>query len=98
MSTVVHHTVAEASAHLYEALTHHVGNMDLGAHDPLVRAISEYGQKCRERDEDAIHRASEHVYEALTHHRGNRDVDAHDPLVKALADFGDACRAEGPKK
>ena len=87
--------VGEASAHLYEALTHKFGPLDLGAHQPLVKAISEYGQKCRERDEDGIREASKHVYEALTHGFGPLDLGAHQPIVKALAEYGSACREAG---
>ncbi len=90
--------VKQASAHLYEALSHHIGNLDLSANDPLVRAISEFGQRNREGNDEAVKAASEHVYEALTHHKGNRDLDAHDPVVVALAEFGNACRAEGLKR
>ncbi len=90
-------TVERASAHLYEALTHHFGPLDLGANDPLVRAITEYGQRCREGDEERIHEASAHVWEVLSHHQERLDLGASDPLVKALAEFGEACRREGLK-
>ena len=30
--------VKQASAHLYEAMTHHYGPLDLAAHQPLVKA------------------------------------------------------------
>jgi len=89
--------VKEASQHLYEALTHHFGPLDLGAHQPLVLAVSEYGAQCRLGDEGHVPLASQHVYEALTHHFGPRDLGAHDPLVLALAEFGEACRSAGPK-
>ncbi len=86
----------EASSHLYEALTHHFGPLDMGAHEPLVRAIAEYAKRNREHDEAAIKIASGHVYEALTHHFGPLDLGAHDPVVKALAAYGQACREAGP--
>ncbi len=89
--------VKAASAHLYEAMTHHYGPLDLAAHQPLVKAISEYGQRSREHDEDGIALASKHVYEALTHHFGPRDLAANDPVVKALSEYGQACRAAGVK-
>lgn len=90
-------TVKQASAHLYEAMTHHYGPLDLAAHQPIVKAISEYGQRSRDHDEEGVKKASEHVYEALTHHFGPRDLGAHDPVVKALAEYGKACREAGPK-
>jgi hypothetical protein len=90
--------VKQASAHLYEALTHHFGPLDLAAHQPLVKAISEYGQRSREHDEEGIKKASAHVYEALTHHFGPRDLAANDPVVHALAEYGQACRAAGKKQ
>lgn len=89
--------VHQASTHLYEALTHHFGPLDLGAHEPLVLAITEYGQRCRSNDEEAIQVASKHVYEALTHHFGPRDLGAHDPVTLAIAEYGAACRAAGPR-
>ncbi len=89
--------VHQASAHLYEALTHHFGPLDLGAHEPLVLAIAEYGQRCRKGDEALIHQASEHIYEAMTHHFGPRDLGAHDHITVALAEYGQACRAAGPQ-
>ncbi len=97
MSATTPISVAEASTRLYEALTKHFGPRDFDAHDPLVIAISEYGQRSREGDEAGISEASKHVYEALTHHQGNRDFDAHDHVVLALADYREACRAAGPK-
>lgn len=97
MSATTPLSVADASTRLYEALTKHFGPRDFDAHDPLVIAIAEYGQRSREGDEAAVALASEHVYEAMTHHQGNRDFDAHDHVVLALADFRDACRAAGPK-
>src|SRR5688572_23762714 len=90
-------TVEQASTHLYEALTHHYGPLDLGAADPLVKAISEYGQKSREGDEEGIKEASSHIWEALSHRKERLDLGANDPLVKALAEYGDACRREGVK-
>lgn len=90
--------VKEASQHLYEAMTHHFGPLDLGAHEPIVKAVAEYGQRSREGDDAKISVASQQVYEALTHHFGPRDLGAHDPIVKALAEFGEACREAGPKK
>ncbi|MEX0784313.1 MAG: hypothetical protein WD557_16855 [Dehalococcoidia bacterium] len=90
-------TVAQASEHVYEALTHHFGPLDLGANQPLVKAISEYGQRSREGDEAAIKEASAHIWQALSHHKERLDLGANDPLVKALAEYGDACRREGVK-
>ena len=87
--------VKQASAHLYEAMTHHFGPLDLGAHQPLVKAVSEYAQRSREGDEEKIKDASTHIYEALTSHFGPRDLDAHDPVVKAIAEYGAACRRAG---
>ena len=87
--------VKQASAHLYEAMTHHYGPLDLAAHQPLVKAISEYGQFSRAHDEDGVTKASTHVYEALTKHFGPRDLSADDPVVKALAEYGKACRDAG---
>lgn len=90
--------VKRASQHLYEAMTHHFGPLDLGAHQPLVLAVSEYATRCREGDEEKIKIASTHVYEAMTHHFGPRDLDAHDPVVLALAEYGTACRKAGVAK
>ncbi len=95
--TPAEEAVKRASGHLYEAMTHHYGPLDLAAHQPLVKAISEYGQRSREHDEEGIKRASTHVYEALTHHFGPRDLGATDPVVHALAEYGQACRAAGPR-
>lgn len=89
--------VRTASGHLYEALTHHFGPLDLGARDPLVLAIAEYGQVCRKGDEQLIDAASKHVFEAMTHHFRPMDLGAHDPITVALAEYGQACRAAGPK-
>ncbi|MCC6381982.1 MAG: hypothetical protein IT304_05700 [Dehalococcoidia bacterium] len=99
--TALSHTpslnVREASDHLYQALTHHFGPLDLSAGDRVVRAVAEYGQRCREGDEEAIADASRHVYAEMTHHFGRVDFGAHDPVVKALAEYGQACRAEGQR-
>lgn len=95
MSVATHPTVSQASAHLYEALSHHFGPLDLSATDPVVRAISEYGQRSREHDERGIAEASRRVYEALTHHFGPRDLGANDPVVIALSEYGQACREAG---
>lgn len=89
--------VKQASARLYEAMTHHYGPLDLSAHQPLVRAISEYGQRSREHNDEGVSQASTHVYEALTHHFGPRDLGANDPVVMALAEYGKACRDAGLK-
>ena len=93
--TTAEEAVKRASQHLYEAMTHHFGPLDLGAHQPLVLAVSEYATRCREGDEEKVKLASTHVYEAMTHHFGPRDLDAHDPVVLALAEYGAACRAAG---
>lgn len=90
-------SVREASAQLYEAITHRVGPRDFGAGDPLVRSISEYGQRAREHDGEGLRAASLHVYEALTHHVGPRDLGAGDAFVRALTAYAEACRREGPK-
>ncbi|MCC7366100.1 MAG: hypothetical protein IT303_17175 [Dehalococcoidia bacterium] len=91
-------TVEQASQHLYEALTHHFGNLDLGANDPVVRAISAYGQQCRQHDEEGIVQASKHLWEVLSHHSERLDLGAEDPVVKALSEYGAACRAAGPRQ
>lgn len=96
--TTAEEAVKRASTHLYEALTHHFGPLDLSAHQPLVKAISEYGQRSREHDEEGMKKASQHVYEALTHHFGPRDLGANDPVVHALAEYGQACRDAGKKQ
>lgn len=88
-------SVDRASEKLYAALTHHFGPLDLGARDPLVLAIAEYGKQCRLQDDEQVKAASRKVYEALTHHFGPRDLGANDPVVKALAEYGRACRAAG---
>jgi len=89
--------VKAASARLYEAMTHHYGPLDLSAHQPIVKAISEYGQHSREHNEDGVKAASTHVYEALTKHFGPQDLSATDSVVKALAEYGQACRDAGTK-
>lgn len=89
--------VKQASQALYGAMTHHYGPLDLGAHQPLVKAISEFGAHNRAGDADASARASQHVYEALTHHFGPHDLGAHDPVVVAIAAYGTACREAGPR-
>ena len=91
-------TVAEASKHLWEALSHHSVTLDLGANDPVVRSISAYGQACREHDETKVSAASKHVWEELSHHATTLDLGAHDPVVMALAEYGEACRNEGVRK
>lgn len=96
-TTDAEEAVKRASAHLYEAMTHHYGPLDLAAHQPLVKAISEYGQRSRDHDEDGVKRASEHVYEALTKHFGPRDLAANDPVVHALSEYGKACRDAGTR-
>jgi hypothetical protein len=88
-------TVKEASKHLWEALSHHAVTLDLGANDPVVRAITTYGQACREHGEEKIAATSKRVWEELSHHSATLDLGAHDPFVIALAEYGDACRREG---
>lgn len=87
--------VQAASQHLYQALTHRFGPLDLGAHQPLVKAISEYGQASRTADDERIKAAGQHVYEALTRHFGPLDLGAHEPIVRALAEYGKASRQAG---
>ena len=94
-ATTPEDAVKQASQHLSEAMTHHFGPLDLGAHQPLVMAVSEYAQRSREGDEEKIKAASTHVYEALTHHFGPRDLGAHDPVVMAISEYGAACRRAG---
>lgn len=89
--------VKKASAHLYEAMTHHYGPLDLAAHQPIVKAISEYGQKSRQHDEAGVSTASAQIYEALTHHFGPQDHGANDGVVRALSEYGKACRDAGVK-
>ena len=88
-------TRAEASKHLYEALSHHSLTMDLSANDPLVIAIVEYGDRCAAHDEAGRTKASAHIYEALTHLFGPRDFGARDEFTRALSEYGDAAWAEG---
>ena len=97
MSATADPTVSQASAHLYEALSRHAGNLDLSATDPLVRAISEYGQANREHDDEKVQRASKHVWEELSKHRITMDLGAQDPVVRALSEYGEACKREGVK-
>ena len=54
---------SEASQHLYEAMTHRFGPLDLGSHQPLVKAVSEYGTTGRTGDEAQITVASKYVPE-----------------------------------
>ncbi len=89
--------VKAASSHLYEAMTHHYGPLDLSAHQPIVKAISEYGQRSREHDEAGVAQASTRIYEALTHHFGPQDHSANDRVVKSLSEYGKACRDAGVK-
>ena len=91
-------TVAEASKHLWEAFSHHSITMDLAANDPLVRAISEYGDACRRDDDARVKLASAHVWEELSRHKVTLDLGADDPVVRALSEYGDACRREGPRE
>jgi hypothetical protein len=84
-----------ARDHLHDVLARKFGQAR-SASEPLIRAIAEYGQKCREHDEEGTRVASKHVYEALTHHFGPLDLGAHQPLVVALAEYGKACREAGP--
>ena len=86
-----------AKDHLHDALSHKFGP-SRAAYEPVLRAILEYGQKCREHDEEGVKAASQHVYEALTHHFGPLDLGANQPLVKALAEYGEACRAVGIRR
>ncbi len=83
-----------ARDHLHDALARKFGSTR-SASEPLIVAIAEYGQKCREHDEAGMRAASTHVYEALTHHFGPLDLGANQPLVKALAEYGKACREAG---
>jgi hypothetical protein len=88
-------TVSEASKHLWEALSHHQITMDLDAHDPLVQAISAYGQACRAQDDDKVATSSKRVWEELSRHKVTLDLGASDPVIRALSEFGDACRRAG---
>ena len=81
----------EASEHLYNALRDAYGR-SLGADQPIVRAISEYGHACRQGAD--VHEASEHVYRALRFHVGGT-WGAHQPIIKALSEYGLACRGLG---
>src|SRR4051812_37218069 len=94
-SPLAHPTIHEASTHLYEALSHHFGPIDLSAGDPVVRAISEFGQRCREHDATGEAAASAHVYEALSRHFGPHDFAANDPLIIALSEYAQASREAG---
>ncbi len=86
-----------ASTHLWEQLSHHSITMDLGAGDPVVRGIAEYGQACRSHEETRIATASRHLYEAMSHRSLTLDLGASDPLVRAIVAYGDACKAEGTR-
>ncbi|MFN0096789.1 MAG: hypothetical protein ACKVVT_18685 [Dehalococcoidia bacterium] len=97
MSAATILTVADASRHLWEALSHHQITLDLDAHDPLVQAISAYGQACRASDAATVAATSKHVWEELSRHRVTLDLGANDPVIKALSEYGDACRHEGPR-
>ncbi len=94
-ATTAETKVQEASQHLYEALTRRFGPLDLGADQPLVRAVSEYGQASRAGDDGRINAASALVYTALTRHFGPLDLGAQEPIVRALAEYGTACRVAG---
>jgi len=83
----------EASEHLYNALRDAFGR-SLSAEQPIVRAISEYGQACRMGAD--WHEASEHVYRALRFHLGGT-WGAHQPIIKALSEYGQACRGLGAR-
>jgi len=81
----------EASEHLYNALRDAYGR-SFGAEQPIVKAISEYGQACRLGADP--HEASEHVYRALRFHLGGT-WGAHQPIITALSEYGRACRELG---
>lgn len=81
----------QASEHLYNALRDVFGR-SLGADQPIVRAVSEYGAACR-RGED-WQTASEHVHRALRFQLGG-GFGANQPIIKALAEYGQACRDLG---
>ena len=89
--------VHTASQHLWEAFSHHQITMDVSAQDPIVLAVSAYGQACREGNQESIDAASKHVWEELSRHKTTLDLGADDPVVKALAEYGEACRREGIK-
>jgi hypothetical protein len=91
-------SVHDASQHLWEAMSHHQITLDMSASDPIVRAVTAYGQACREQDAAAIKATSAHVWEELSHHSVTLDLGADDPLVKALSEYGEACKREGVKK
>lgn len=95
MSAATPLDVHSASQHLWEAFSHHQVTLDVSAHDPIVKAVSAYGQACREGRQGEIDAASRHVWEELTKHKTTLDLGADDPLVKALAEYGEACRREG---
>ncbi len=96
-STTTQKTVAEASAHLYEAFTHRFGPLDLSGHQPIVKAISDYAAASRAHDQERIDAASREVYVALTHQFGKIDLGAREHFVIALSEYGAACAAEGEK-
>ena len=81
----------QASEHLYNALRDAFGR-SLGADQPIVRAISEYGAACR-RGED-WRAASEHVHRALRFQLGAA-FGADQPIIQALSEYGQACRDLG---
>ncbi len=89
--------VTDASAKLYEAFTHHFGPLDLSAHQPIVKAVSDYAAAARAHDQAKLHEAADHIYVAVTHQFGPRDFGAHDPFVVALSEYGAACAAEASK-
>ena len=84
----------EASEHLYQAILETYGH-NFGAHQPIIRAIAEYGQACRHgadwRD------ASEHVYTALHFNLGS-GFGANQRIIRALSEYGQACRDAGMAK
>ena len=88
-------TLSEASAHLYEAFTHRFGPLDLSAHQPIVRAISDYAAAARSGDEEKQRAASSEIYVAITHQFGKIDLGARDQFVIALSEYGAAAAAEG---
>lgn len=90
-------SVTQASAKLYEAFTHRFGPLDLSAHQPIVKAVSDYAAAARLHDQAKLHAAADEVYVALTHQFGPRDFAANDPFVVALSEYGAACAAETAK-
>jgi hypothetical protein len=88
-------SVEEASKNLQEALARHRGPVDFSVDDPVVRAITEYGDRCRKHDDAGAAEASRKVYEAITRHIGPRDFASDERLVRALSEYGAACRAQG---